>query len=102
VSTDLAEARATYVEHGWWVSPELFGADEVERFRAATARVIEGSYRGDRAPTLVLPPHPTEFDLRKIDNAWWADPRGDSYRRQELLRDRPGRAARRPRRPRLE
>src|SRR5688572_28088305 len=52
----------------------MFGAADIERFTAAAARVVDGEYRGDRAPTLVLPPHPTEHDLRKIDNAWWADP----------------------------
>jgi ectoine hydroxylase-related dioxygenase (phytanoyl-CoA dioxygenase family) len=56
------------------VSPVLFDADQVNRFRAATARVIEGVYDGGRPPTLCLPPQPSVHDLRKIDNAWWADP----------------------------
>jgi len=56
------------------MSPVLFGADEVSRFLAATARVVEGGYTGSRPPTLVLPPSPSPSDLRKIDNAWWADP----------------------------
>jgi len=71
---DLAGARAAYQECGYWLSPPLFDRDEVERFRAATARVIDGDYRGDRQPTLCLPPNPGDHDLRKIDNAWWADP----------------------------
>ncbi|HEX5096944.1 MAG TPA: phytanoyl-CoA dioxygenase family protein [Acidimicrobiia bacterium] len=71
---DLAAARQAYDELGYFVAPPLFDADEVERFRNATARVIAGEYRGPRPPTLCLPVHPSEHDLRKIDNAWWADP----------------------------
>lgn len=71
---DLDAARSTYDDQGWWPSPVLFDADEVGRFRDATARVIAGEQRGQRAPTLALPPSPTARDLRKIDNAWWADP----------------------------
>ena len=74
MATDLDGARASYKEHGYWLSPVLFDAGEVERFRAATARVIAGDYRGSRPPTLCLPFEPSEHDLRKIDNAWWADP----------------------------
>jgi ectoine hydroxylase-related dioxygenase (phytanoyl-CoA dioxygenase family) len=74
VALDLDAARQAYSEQGWWLAPVLFDADEVERFRAATARVITGEYRGDRSPTLSLPPNPSERDLRKIDNAWWSDP----------------------------
>ena len=73
-AVDLEEARATYAERGHWVSPVLFDAGDVERFRAATARVVDGDYRGDRPPTLCLPLAPTDGVLRKIDNAWWADP----------------------------
>src|SRR3954447_5647512 len=71
---DLDAARAAYAEDGYWLAPALFDATEVERFRAATARVIAGEYRGDRPPTLCLPAQPSDHDLRKIDNAWWADP----------------------------
>ena len=74
MGVDVEAACAAYREHGWWVSPVLFGPDEVERFRLATGHVIAGTYTGDRTPTLVLPPAPSEHDLRKIDNAWWADP----------------------------
>jgi len=70
---DLENARATYAERGWWVSPALFDAEEIARFLAATERVAHGTYGGSRKPTLVLPPQPTDTDLRKIDNAWWAD-----------------------------
>lgn len=71
---DLDAAAAVYADQGWWVSPVLFAMDDVERFRAATSRVVAGDYQGDRPPTLVLPPNPSDRDLRKIDNAWWADP----------------------------
>ena len=71
---DLDAARTSYDADGFWLSSTIFDGDDVERFRAATARVIEGDYRGERPPTLVLPHNPTERDLRKIDNAWWADP----------------------------
>ena len=71
---DLDSARRTYDAQGWWASPVLFDGDEVERFRAATARVIEGVYDGDRAPVLVIPADPSPHELRKIDDAWWADP----------------------------
>jgi ectoine hydroxylase-related dioxygenase (phytanoyl-CoA dioxygenase family) len=70
---DPIAARAAYDSDGWWVSPVLFDADEVERFRAATQRVIDGDYDLDRRPVLALPHDPTEHDLRKIDDAWWAD-----------------------------
>ena len=73
-SLDLVAARQAYGADGFWLAPPLFDASEVERFRAACARVVAGEYRGARQPTLVLPPHATERDLRKIDNAWWADP----------------------------
>jgi ectoine hydroxylase-related dioxygenase (phytanoyl-CoA dioxygenase family) len=71
---DLDAARAAYAENGYWMSPVLFDAGEVARFLAATARVVEGEYCGDRRPTLCLPARPSPADLRKIDNAWWADP----------------------------
>lgn len=74
MTTDLDDARTSYKANGYWLSPVLFDGDEVECFRAATARVIAGDYRGDRAPTLCLPFEPSEHGLRKIDNAWWADP----------------------------
>jgi ectoine hydroxylase-related dioxygenase (phytanoyl-CoA dioxygenase family) len=67
-------ARPAYEANGYWLAPRLFDAEEVERFRAATARVVAGDYRGTRPPTLSLPPDPSAHDLRKIDNAWWADP----------------------------
>lgn len=74
VDLDVAGARAAYAEDGYWIAPVLFGPDEVARFREAAHRVAGGTYEGDRAPTLSLPFAPTERDLRKIDNAWWADP----------------------------
>jgi ectoine hydroxylase-related dioxygenase (phytanoyl-CoA dioxygenase family) len=67
-------STASYREDGFWLSPPLFDAAEVEEFRAATARVVDGEYRGARPPTLCLPMQPSDRDLRKIDNAWWADP----------------------------
>jgi len=70
---DPDEARACYAEQGYWTAPVLFDADEVATFKAATARVVGGEYRGARAPTLCLPFEPKDHDLRKIDNAWWAD-----------------------------
>lgn len=70
----LATAQETYRDEGFWVSPPLFDTAEVEQFRAATARVIDGDYTGERAPTLCMPMNPSPHDLRKIDNAWWADP----------------------------
>jgi ectoine hydroxylase-related dioxygenase (phytanoyl-CoA dioxygenase family) len=73
-NVDLAAARRAYQADGFWLAPQLFDAEEVERFRAATARVVAGAYRGTRPPTLCLPPSPSAHDLRKIDNAWWADP----------------------------
>jgi ectoine hydroxylase-related dioxygenase (phytanoyl-CoA dioxygenase family) len=66
--------RAFFADHGYWVAPVLFTADEVDRFRVAMDRVRAGEYRTGRAPTLDLPIPPDERALRKIDNAWWADP----------------------------
>jgi ectoine hydroxylase-related dioxygenase (phytanoyl-CoA dioxygenase family) len=74
VTFDPDEARKRYAEHGYWVAPVLFDKDEVERFKQATARVVAGTYTGERNPTLCMPFEPAEHDLRKIDNAWWADP----------------------------
>jgi ectoine hydroxylase-related dioxygenase (phytanoyl-CoA dioxygenase family) len=74
VDIDRDEARRTYATRGYWVSPVLFDADEVARFTAATQRVVDGVYTLDRTPTLSLPGAPKDDDLRKIDNAWWADP----------------------------
>lgn len=70
----VSEARAAYDEDGHWTSPVLFDADEVARFLAATERVLAGEHRGGRAPVLSLPFDPGPGDLRKIDDAWWADP----------------------------
>jgi len=67
-------ARKQYDGDGYWVAPVLFDADEVERFGAATARVVAGTYTLGRSPTLSLPLEPADDELRKIDNAWWADP----------------------------
>jgi ectoine hydroxylase-related dioxygenase (phytanoyl-CoA dioxygenase family) len=63
----------SYEHDGYWVSPVLFDADEVAQFLEATQRVVEGVYDTGRGPTLILPFEPGEADLRKIDNAWWAD-----------------------------
>ena len=70
---DLEQARVAYERDGYWISPTLFTADEVARFRDATARVIDGVYERGTAPTLCLPFDPAPHDLRKIDNAWWAN-----------------------------
>ena len=74
VTIDLAAARAAYERDGYWVSPVLFDGSEIARLREATARVIAGDYRGPRQPVLSLPFDPKPTDLRKIDDAWWADP----------------------------
>ena len=66
--------RQSYCDDGFWVSPVLFDAGDVEEFRLATSRVVGGEYLGARPPTLCLPPQPSDRDLRKIDNAWWSDP----------------------------
>lgn len=71
---DLDAARAAYDADGHWSSPVLFEPDEVQRFLAATERVVAGEHRLGRAPTIALPFEPGPADLRKIDNAWWADP----------------------------
>src|SRR5437763_14745965 len=68
------DARTAYEHDGSWVAPVLFDADEVDRFRKATERVVNGSYSLGRTPALSLPVSPSDSDLRKIDNAWWADP----------------------------
>lgn len=67
-------ARQAYQQDGYWISPPLFDADEIDELRAATDRVVNGKYTGSRAPTLCMPMHPSDHDLLKIDNAWWADP----------------------------
>jgi ectoine hydroxylase-related dioxygenase (phytanoyl-CoA dioxygenase family) len=72
--TGNEEARRTYDADGCWLSPPLFDADEVDQLLDATKRVVAGDYRGTRPPTLCMPMRPSEQDLRKIDNAWWADP----------------------------
>jgi ectoine hydroxylase-related dioxygenase (phytanoyl-CoA dioxygenase family) len=59
---------------GYLIAPKIFDDDEVERFRAALARVEAGEYRTGKRPTLDLPIPPDPTALRKIDNAWWADP----------------------------
>ncbi len=71
---DPEAARAAYERDGYWIAPVLFDASEVARFNAVTQRVVDGTYAGDRRPTLALPFEPGPNDLRKIDNAWWADP----------------------------
>jgi ectoine hydroxylase-related dioxygenase (phytanoyl-CoA dioxygenase family) len=65
---------ASFSEHGYWIAPVMFTTEEVERFRAAMNRVRAGEFRTGRPPTLDLPIPPDETALRKIDNAWWADP----------------------------
>jgi ectoine hydroxylase-related dioxygenase (phytanoyl-CoA dioxygenase family) len=59
---------------GYLIAPPIFSADEVECFRAALARVEAGKYLTGKRPTLDLPIPPDPNALRKIDNAWWADP----------------------------
>ena len=70
----LDDARDAYRTQGYWLSPPLFDPGEVEEFRLAAERVVNGEYLGVRPPTLCMPMHPSDRDLRKIDNAWWADP----------------------------
>lgn len=71
---DLSGARSAYEADGYWIAPHLFDLAEVDRFLAAAKRVADGIHLTGRAPTLSLPFQPTDHDLRKIDNAWWADP----------------------------
>ena len=63
-----------FSEHGYWIAPVIFSTAEVDRFRAAMDRVRAGEYRSGRRPALDLPIPADETALRKIDNAWWADP----------------------------
>jgi ectoine hydroxylase-related dioxygenase (phytanoyl-CoA dioxygenase family) len=73
VQFDRDEARAAYARDGYWIAPRVFDADDVARFLSAAARVVDGSYATGRAPALSMPFEPAPHDLRKIDNAWWAD-----------------------------
>ena len=63
-----------FSDDGYWIAPVVFASEEVDRFRAAMDRVRAGAYLTGRRPTLDLPIPPDETALRKIDNAWWADP----------------------------
>lgn len=63
-----------FSEHGYWIAPALFSLAEVDRFRAAMDRVRAGEYLTGKGPALDLPIPPDDTALRKIDNAWWADP----------------------------
>ena len=74
VAVDLGAVRTSYQAEGQWTSPVLFTPAEITRFLDATERVVAGDHRSGRAPTLRLPIEPGPRDLRKIDNAWWADP----------------------------
>jgi ectoine hydroxylase-related dioxygenase (phytanoyl-CoA dioxygenase family) len=74
VAVDLGAARTSYEAEGQWTSPVLFTPAEITRFLDATERVVAGRHRSGRAPMLCLPSEPGPHDLRKIDNAWWADP----------------------------
>ena len=74
VTVDLGAARTSYEAEGQWTSPVLFTPAEITRFLDATERVVAGRHRSGRAPMLCLPFEPGPHDLRKIDNAWWADP----------------------------
>ena len=74
VAVDLGAARTSYEAEGQWTSPVLFTPAEITRFLDATERVVAGRHRSGRAPVLCLPFEPGPHDLRKIDNAWWADP----------------------------
>ena len=74
VTVDLGASRTSYEAEGQWTSPVLFTPAEITRFLDATERVVAGRHRSGRAPMLCLPFEPGPHDLRKIDNAWWADP----------------------------
>jgi ectoine hydroxylase-related dioxygenase (phytanoyl-CoA dioxygenase family) len=74
VAVDRGAARTSYEAEGQWTSPVLFTPAEITRFLDATERVVAGRHRSGRAPMLCLPFEPGPHDLRKIDNAWWADP----------------------------
>ena len=74
VTIDLGASRRSYEAEGQWTSPVLFTPAEITRFLDATERVVAGRHRSGRAPVLCLPFEPGPHELRKIDNAWWADP----------------------------
>jgi len=74
MAIDLGAARTSYQAEGQWTSPVLFTPAEITRFLDATEQVVAGRNRSGRAPMLCLPLDPGPRDLRKIDNAWWADP----------------------------
>jgi ectoine hydroxylase-related dioxygenase (phytanoyl-CoA dioxygenase family) len=69
-----ADECRSFSEHGYWIAPVMFTSAEVARFRDAMDRVRAGEYRTGRPPALDLPIPADEAALRKIDNAWWADP----------------------------
>ena len=72
---DLTTAREIYEADGCFLAPSLFDGSEVDMFLDATARVVAGEYRGARRPdAAACRSSPSDRDLRKIDNAWWADP----------------------------
>jgi len=74
VTVDLGASRRSYEAEGQWTSPVLFTPAEITRFLDATERVVAGRHRSGREPVLCLPFEPGPHELRKIDNAWWADP----------------------------
>ena len=74
MTVDLDEARACYDAQGQRTSPLLFTPSEISGYLDATEQVVAGRHRSGRAPTLCLPFEPGLHGLRKIDNAWWAEP----------------------------
>jgi ectoine hydroxylase-related dioxygenase (phytanoyl-CoA dioxygenase family) len=68
-----AEDVALFHANGYWIAPPIFSTSDIDRFRAALARVEAREYGKGKPPALDLPIPPDPTVLRKIDNAWWAD-----------------------------
>ncbi|MBP3962041.1 phytanoyl-CoA dioxygenase family protein [Paenibacillus lignilyticus] len=60
-----------YEENGYWISPVVFDAEEVEALRKAHDRIWNQDFDGDAFPLTEWFPSDNPTRLRKIDNAWW-------------------------------
>ncbi|MBO7742760.1 phytanoyl-CoA dioxygenase family protein [Paenibacillus sp. MWE-103] len=65
------EDKEFYKENGYWVSPVLFGEDEIAELRRAHDRIWSFDYDGDGYPLEEWRPSNNPKMLRKIDNSWW-------------------------------
>ncbi|MCD9021070.1 phytanoyl-CoA dioxygenase family protein [Cohnella silvisoli] len=62
-----------YEENGYWISDRIFDDEQIDKLRKAHDRIWAREYDGDGFPLSEWHSNGNPNQLRKMDNAWWAN-----------------------------